>query len=546
MNEQREVRPHDLVGCRYRWVQRYRFPQVAEAAEAVAEHRSAHSRSAVERVLGLLPTRPRIGESNRQAQRRGFSRVDIRVPEEAEDPDARVFATYEALAAGANIITGAEFSGVGSGVPWRVGVDALVRRPDGAYLPVAVSAHRVARRFPKHSGASRRRPALAVPTAHLGLAGFLEVPYQQRHHVIDGYRLGLAARGLAAAGLDSGVGAAIGQDPELAFLAETPRYQQRLDAALAAPPPRGPRRVRECESCPFWFDCGERLRARDDISLLLPGDRGKPFRERGLDTVAALAASGEGEPAALARAWRRGIPVVQRAELPAVPRFDVEIDVDMEAYLDYGAYLWGTFDGERYRSFATWGELGTDAEANNFAAFWSWLRARRAAAEAAGQSFGAFCYSALGENHWLRASARRFAGRAFPGGLEVPSLEEVEAFIESACWVDVFALVKRGLIGPRGLGLKVVAPAAGFAWQEEGFDGAASLEAYREAVGLGGMSDAAVMPGARELLLRYNADDCRANARVRAWLAHGAQGAPAVAELLGDAAGGNEEPRRPR
>ena len=79
-----------------------------------------------------------------------------------------------------------------------------------------------------------------------------------------------------------------------------------------------------------------------------------------------------GEPSRLAAAWRAGEVLLRRGDVN-VPRADVEVDVDMEAYLDQGAYLWGAwYDGE-YVPFVTWEPLGGRAEAENFAAFWRWL-----------------------------------------------------------------------------------------------------------------------------------------------------------------------------
>lgn len=153
---------------------------------------------------------------------------------------------------------------------------------------------------------------------------------------------------------------------------------------------------------------------------------------------------------------------------------------------------------------------------------------RRAAAAARGESFVAYCYSAHGENHWMLGSARRFAGRVY-GEYAVPAEAEVREFISSGQWVDVFRLVKEQLAGPGGLGLKIVAPAAGFHWEEVGFDGEESVHAYRIAVG----GDPVAAARARAQLLSYNGDDCRATAAVRSWLAAGTPGAP----LLGGAGG---------
>ena len=116
--------------------------------------------------------------------------------------------------------------------------------------------------------------------------------------------------------------------------------------------------------------------------------------------------------------------------------------------------------------------------------------------------------------------------------LDVPTIGEVEKFISSDEWVDLFRVTKKQLISPEGLGLKVVAPLAGFAWRDEDADGEASLSFYREAVGIVGDPAAA-----RAKLLRYNGDDCRSTAVVRDWLDSGRAAAdiPYVGDLDGAA-----------
>nr|WP_232959244.1 ribonuclease H-like domain-containing protein [Corynebacterium marambiense] len=500
-----ELQPSDLVGCRYRAVQRYRFAEQAPTEAAV--RRIERAQAGRNRVLALLPDAPEPWDLQR------FSRIHI----EGDGEDAE-FETLEALAAQATIITGAVFTGTSDGRRWRATPDVLVREGDGRYLPVIVSNHRVAR-----PAEGRQQPLIA--TARLGLGAPSTGAYRVRHHAVDGYRLGLAARALAEFGLDSGRGAAIGQDRELAFLVDTGNYQPALSTALAASLPDRPRRLKECSECRFWFDCGPRLTAADDISLLFPGDRAEQYRLRGIDTVGELMDANLGEASALAAAWRARIPVLRRVERVTTPRFDVEIDIDVEAYLDQGAYLWGAFDGSDYHPFVTWGGLGTTAEADTFAGFWAWLCSVRDDAHSRGLSFAAFCYARHGENHWLTSSARRFGGHVSAAGHRVPSEEEIGAFISSEEWVDVFAAVRAQLIGPRGLGLKTVAPQAGFTWGEADLDGEASVDVYRIAAG---HTDAApdAVADARRRLLSYNGDDCRATSVVRSWLAAGAPGAP--------------------
>ncbi|MDO5512321.1 TM0106 family RecB-like putative nuclease [Corynebacterium sp.] len=489
----------DLVGCRYRQVQRFVHPEVPRTRAALL--RLERVEAGREAVHALLPTRPARGDRQR------FRRLDVDPVSHDTDPFHAELATLEALAAEANLITGAVFTGHSAGVDWRVDVDILVRRPDGTYLPVIVSNHRVAR-------ADERGNVPVLATARLGLGEPVAGRFRLRHHVMDGYRLALAARALQEIGVDAGVGAAIGQDRSRAFLAPTQPLQPALTTALEQVLPTFPRRVKECATCRFWPLCEQELQAADDISLFLAGDRALPFRERGITTVSALIDADLGEPSRLAAAWRDGVVLLRRTDTVSAPVADVEIDVDMEAYLDQGAYLWGAFDGQDYHPFATWLPLGGEAEAENFARFWQWLMGRRAQAQAEGKTFAAYCWSNHGENHWLTMSARRFAGQE-----GVPTEGEVKEFISSPEWVDVFRLVRSQLVGTGGLGLKVVAPQAGYTWEDGDFDGEESVHARRIARG----SDPAARE-ARRRLLRYNEDDCRATAAVRAWLRRGAPG----------------------
>lgn len=481
------MRASDLVGCRFRLRQRRAHPDVPELPEALLRQPQIDAARAA--VFDLLPVKRALGDGAGKA----FVRVDI-------DPAGdRVAATQDALRRRAHLITNATLVGTVDGVEAEADVDVLVRT-DAGYLPVMISNHRVARSHPSAE-------LEMIPTGRLGLGQPLAVHAKARHHTVDGYRVALAH--LLLGERADGRGAVIGQDRARAYLCEPERYVEPLLRVLGEPLPTEPKRLKQCATCRFWPLCEPRLVALDDISLLLPGGRGDVWRERGIHTVQQLIDDAPAEPAALARAWRAGVPVLRRPSLAPAPRADVEVDVDMEAYLDQGAYLWGTFDGQGYRAFVTWDEVGGDAEEENFAAFWSWLMARRSEAHAQGKTFRAYCYAAGGENHWLRSSAKRFAS---------VDAEEVAAFIASDEWVDVFAHVRRSLVGTDGLGLKVLGPVVGFEWEDDDVDGERSV-ALRRAGRLGNQA-------AREMLLRYNEDDCRATRAVRDFLDAGAPGVP--------------------
>lgn len=539
------VEAHDLVGCHYRLVQARRYPETP--ATESSQERALRSADARAEVAALLPVAPALGDG----RRRNFRRIDLG-PLPAGDAAAvecREFDTLEALAWQPDLVTGAVLAGTtgntetgdtagsmgtpgGADIPhngqtgndgntpveWKVSVDALVRTGDNAYLPVMVSNHRVARE--KAGGA-----VAVLPTHRAGLGRPITEEFALRQHSVDGYRLGLAARALDELGLATGRGGLIGQDRRRIFLMDTQRFQRGLSNALAAVQPeelpQGPRRRKECASCRFWVYCEQELQDTDDISLFLSGDRADHLRERGITTVEALRRTDPavaGDYAQLADAWRRGITFLARrpAEEMRIPRADVELDIDMEAYLDQGAYLWGVWDGADYHPFVTWDELGGAAEARNFAKFWEYLCERRRQAESAGLSFRAYCYSAHGENHWMRMSARRFAGQ--PG---IPSMEEVSAFIASEQWVDVFRYAKQFLSDTAGMGLKQVAATAGHRWPDDDVDGEQSVNARRKAVG-----DGPEALRLRQQLLGYNQGDCQATRVVREWLCAGAPGVP--------------------
>ncbi|WP_051461607.1 TM0106 family RecB-like putative nuclease [Tomitella biformata] len=306
-----------------------------------------------------------------------------------------------------------------------------------------------------------------------------------------------------------------------------------------------PARISECSTCPWWADlgpvrgCSEVLREMRDVSLVVRGEQAVRLREMGIGTIDQLAAwdgpepeewRGNGFADAIigAQAWLADVLLVRRHDEVAVPRADVEVDVDMESYQEFGAYLWGTFttsDGvdAGYRPFVTWDPLPTEDEARSFAEFWTWLMRMLEDTVGRGRTFAAYCYSQNAENKWLLGSARRFEGR--PG---IPPLREVQDFIESEHWVDVFQYVGEHFVSPHGKGLKVLARYAGFDWRDAEASGEASMTWYRAAVGYDGPVD----DTQRARLLEYNEDDVRATKILREWMSEVATGAVlSVADL---------------
>lgn len=521
------LEPNDLVGCRYRSLLRRRFPDTPPTEASAA--RRARLELTRQHVLSLFPTHPAIGDARR------FIRIDI----PAESDDERFFATLEALAANATFITNARLIWDSPHGEIATDLDALVQRQDGSYMPVLITNHRVARK-------DTDRSLQVIASRRLGLSTPITEQFRLKHHAVDSYTLAIAARSLDDLGVGCARGALIGQDHTRCFVVNTDLFQQGFEQALQVVIPEAPHRVKECASCRFWQHCSQELQASDDISLLFSGEKGAHYKTQGFSTIAALAASpGTDEDRMLARAFAAGHGVIRRQANVSAPIFDVEIDIDVEAYLDQGAYLWGAYDGQDYVPFVTWQQLGGREEAENFAKFYSWLRGRIQAAEDQGLSVGVFCYSAHGENHWLRTSARRFYTRWHEEIPQLPSEAEITEFIASSRWIDVFELVRRQLLGTHGLGLKVVAPIAGASWEVADLDGEGSVNLYLEAIGQHHSNNAAAsshaqararqdasqplpaeMQAARDALLSYNGDDCRATAAVRHFLAAGAPGVP--------------------
>jgi predicted RecB family nuclease len=208
-----------------------------------------------------------------------------------------------------------------------------------------------------------------------------------------------------------------------------------------------------------------------------------------------------------------------------VPRGDIELDVDMENVAD-GTYLWGVLVTERhpdgpptvgYRPFVSWNPSASDGELDAFARFWDWLTETRSAAGASGRTLRAYCYSKAAENGQMT----RIAGRL---GRE----DEVEAFIASDQWVDLYEVFGSQLVTGTRMGLKVVATVAGFRWRGDDAGGGQAMVRFAEAAS---DVDDATRADARRWLLEYNEDDVRATAALREWLDGPGRLLPSVAAI---------------
>ncbi|MET3860869.1 putative RecB family nuclease [Dietzia sp. 2505] len=461
-----------------------------------------------------------------------------------DDDDA---VTRRALSEGATLVWGAALPADPD--TGRAGLRCtLAAVPEGGYAPVLVVNHKVV--DPRRS----RRSAGALVTRLLDWEPAPDPTLRLRRHPADLDRLvhawhlldvlGYAAPHPVGAVLGLGSARAVVHELEPVLAAADRNHATRL-AVLRGELDTVPSRVGECRTCPWWegwddrgtpvTGCRDRLVIADDVSLVVGGGQVGPVRAAGIRTVADLAEAGperppdwNGEPfsdAVLrARAHRDGDVVVPKVARPAIPRADVEVDVDLESHLDDGAYLWGTLltlrDGRRletegYRPFATWARLPDPGEGRSFAEFWRWLTGIRDRAEGQGRTFRAYCYSRSAENGWMLSTATRFGPEGTVAVVRgVPSVSEVREFISSPRWVDVHEAVATQFVSTSGLGLKVVAPVAGFRWRDPDAGGEQSIGWYRDAQASRGVE----RDSGRERILAYNEDDVRATRAVREWI----------------------------
>ncbi|MBN6035492.1 TM0106 family RecB-like putative nuclease [Amycolatopsis sp. 195334CR] len=512
-----------------------RAPQDPSAAQRIADA-AAHRDEIARRLIAA------IGE--------GWASV----PRDLPVPD-RVALTESALATRTPFIWGALLP-VDLDGGRRGGVEVLVRTADG-YVPVLVVRHRIT---------DRGEGAMTTGLTDLDPDNATPDPARKvRSHPRDQLRLAHIRRMLQKLGLADprALGGVIGLDADVvvwhdlnaqtwpggrgALTEYDARFADRLAVAKAAAageePLAQPSRVLECRHCPWWPICGDQLLAARDVSLVVRGEDGVELRRAGVSTVDKLAAldpaegppvplTGEsfGNSVMLARAWLADLNVVRKVDRVEVPRADVEVDVDMESFGDSGAYLWGCFLSgadigvpHGYHAFATWEPLPTTDEARSFAEFWGWLTEVRQRAEKAGLTFRAYCYNALAENRWLFGTVKRFAGED-----GIPPRSDIQSFVDSEEWVDLFQLVSDQFLCSHGKGLKVIAPVAGFSWRDPEASGEASMRWYRDAVGLDGDEP---RPEQAERILRYNEDDVMATYTLRRWMSDEAQNVPYMGDL---------------
>ncbi len=299
----------------------------------------------------------------------------------------------------------------------------------------------------------------------------------------------------------------------------------------------------ECATCRWHDVCESELVAEGHVSLL----QGvgvlavRKLSEGGVETIPQLAAL---DPVDLdsnavptyaqlaanidtARVALRndGRPYLKRGSEPVVvPRADVEIDFDIEnddiVYM-YGCHVsekqadGGWNDGE-YLSFHSYDRSDPATEARLLAEFWAWLHGMVERTRADGKSIAVYCYS----GGFAEIPRMKEASIRANGATGVPTTEQIGQLVSRDWWVDMHDIAKRFHWPTRKLGLKDLAPLAGFTWNADDASGANSIVWYRAACDptnpeRGVMGDK---------LLRYNADDVRATLELRRWLDDGISG----------------------
>lgn len=198
----------------------------------------------------------------------------------------------------------------------------------------------------------------------------------------------------------------------------------------------------------------------------------------------------------------------------SIPRGNVEIHTDMEE--DGIIYCWGNYLSWRnpstgklrtsYHAFATFDR--TDAEeARVFAEYWSFLKEwqGKSAEKFGTDTFKVFHYTQA-EDRCMRHLAKKHAGTE-----GVPSVDEVDAFLGSDAWVDLYPILTKSLVWPTDdHSLKSLAKYVRFMWRDTDPSGANSTLWYQKA------SDPNLSEDERKRwqtrLLQYNEDDVQATA----------------------------------
>jgi hypothetical protein len=219
-----------------------------------------------------------------------------------------------------------------------------------------------------------------------------------------------------------------------------------------------------------------------------------------------------------------GHPYSERNDpLSSLSRGDIEVDIDMEnAEI---VYLWGTYLTDHrdvtttsalvqpgYRPFHTFDGLDEFEEGRQFILLWNWMHELIDWGRKNGNSVRFYCYTNAEENKMNELTTRHanLAG--------MPTLDQIQEFVTSEFWVDLKKTVDKFVWPTDGLGLKKVAPLAGFSWHSEDAGGDNSILWFEKAMNSADENERQEM---RDRLLQYNEDDVVATLVVRDWLDDG-------------------------
>lgn len=221
-------------------------------------------------------------------------------------------------------------------------------------------------------------------------------------------------------------------------------------------------------------------------------------------------------------AWADGWPARRRGmDEIVVPEFDVEIDIDMESAFDGTAYLWGALDDGNFETFGHFDSVDPAAEVVVFLGFFQWLNDLIGTIEDDGMSIGVFCWNQTAEVGALRRGARLAD--------ELMGTNAYSRWVEEFCstyLVDLMKVVKDSLVTGGSVGLKTIAPLAGFEWADDDPGGVNSQVWFHEMCAL---PDGPERRALRDRIIRYNQDDLAATYTVREWLR--TEDFPSVADL---------------
>ena len=238
--------------------------------------------------------------------------------------------------------------------------------------------------------------------------------------------------------------------------------------------------------------------------------------------VASSGATGMGRSIDQARAHRTGKVYLSRDnQFVGFDRARIEVDFDFEDHDGY-TYMFGMIVSERtkapsgerkirsdYRSFCSW-DGSPEGEAKAFADFWGELMRLKQYALDRRYGFRSYHYTQH-EVYAVKQLAKRHEGQ--PG---VPTLQEVENFVNSRYLVDLYPIVSKDMVWPTAdYTVKSIAKHVRHAWSGDDVNGALSIVWYQEALT---HPDPDVREQRKQELLVYNRQDNEATLKIRDWI----------------------------